>query len=118
MSTLPAASSFSGSDGSAGACGLTSRPTGAEVAVGDRRVERRVVGVREEVEHHRERLRPGRRERVLLGAAGRQRERRAERERGRRQVPHPPGARAERGVVGGGAAGTRRESQGVSPVCR
>ena len=104
MSTLPAASSFSGSEGSAGVCGCTSRPDRAEVAVGDRRVQRRVVGVGEEVEHHRERLGARRRDRVLLGAAGAERERDAS------------ASSDERGAAAGGAArGVGRRSQGVSP---
>jgi hypothetical protein len=55
----PAASSFSGSAGSAGVSGrLTFRPTARKSPLGDRRVERRVIGVGEEVEHHREALGP------------------------------------------------------------
>src|SRR5207302_5679978 len=59
-----------------GGLGLYVQARRAEVAVGDRRIQRGVVGIGEEVEHHREALRRGGREGVLLGPARRQRERR------------------------------------------
>ena len=49
---------------------LDFKPRGAEVAGGQSGVERRVVGVGEPVEHHREGLGSSRGDRVLLGAAG------------------------------------------------
>jgi hypothetical protein len=75
---------------------------GAEVPGGDRRVERRVVGVREPVEHHREGLGAGRRDRVLLGPTGGEGD--------------GEGERREGGNEDRGTANDRQDSQLMSPL--
>ena len=87
MSTLPAASSLSGSAVSEGTTGCTSRPTARKSPRRDGRVERGVVGVGEPVEHHREGL--GRAALEITSCfepQRRQRKRARERERRARQL--------------------------------
>jgi hypothetical protein len=76
--------------GIGGRLGTHVESAGAKVAVGDRLIQRGVVGVGEEVEHHREGLGAARREHVLLGAAagGAQRKQQADRRAGERPAPH------------------------------
>ena len=79
-----------GFGGVGGRLGPHVQADGGEVAVADRRVERGVVGVGEEVEHHRHALGAGRAQRVLLFATARERGGAGEHARGQAQAPKRP----------------------------
>ena len=115
MSTLPGGEQLQRFVGLRGRQQVHVEAHRAELAVRDRRVEGGVVGVGEEVEHHRERLRARGAERVLLGAAGPEREQAGARQAGEQRGAHGASPRHPRGRR---AAATARAGARPPPGCR